>query len=144
MTLRRLRSGELVAVAGAVAAAVALVLEGFGWLVLVPLVAALALALALGAATVAERTPALPLALGVLTVPWGLLAVLATLVEAIAEGGLAWLALGGAAAILLGAWRALADERTDTAESRAQTERALAVRGAPREAPDGAPRLPGG
>jgi hypothetical protein len=47
----------------------------------------------------------------------------------------AWLGLAGAVAILLGAWRALADERTGTPQAIAQTERALAVRGEPRPVP---------
>jgi hypothetical protein len=36
---------------------------------------------------------------------------------------------------IAGAWRTLADERTDAARSREQTERVLAVRGAPRPPP---------
>jgi hypothetical protein len=47
----------------------------------------------------------------------------------------AYLGLAGAVAILAGTWRALADERTDTPESIAQTERALSVRGEPRPVP---------
>jgi hypothetical protein len=132
----RLRSGEIVAGLGAAAVVVALVAGGPSWLVIVPLAAAALGALALVVTTLAERTPALPLAVGVVTVPVGLLAVIAALVEAIAEGGWpAWLGLAGALAILLGAWRALADERTDTREAIAQTERALSVRGAPRPVP---------
>ena len=136
MRLSRLRSGEIVAGLGAAAAVVALAAGGPSWLVLVPLGAAALGALALVVATLGERTPKLPLAVGVATVPVGVLAVLAALVEAIAEGGWeAWLGLAGALAILLGAWRALADERTDTPEAIAQTERALSVRGAPRRVP---------
>ena len=37
--------------------------------------------------------------------------------------------------IVAGAWRSMADERTDAAASLRQTERVLAVRGAPRPAP---------
>jgi hypothetical protein len=132
----RLRSGEILAGLGAAAAVVALVAGGPSWLVIVPLAAAALATLVLVITTLAERTPALPLAVGVVTVPLGLLAVLAALVEAIAEGGWeAWLSLAGALAILVGAWRALADERTDTPEAIAQTERALSVRGAPRPVP---------
>lgn len=121
---------------GAGAVVVALAAGGPSWLVIVPLAAAALAALALVLTTLAERTPALPLAVGVVTVPIGLLAVMAALVEAIAEGGWeGWLGLVGALAILLGAWRALADERTDTPEAIAQTERALSVRGAPRPVP---------
>jgi hypothetical protein len=132
----RLRSGEIAAGLGAAAAVVALVAGGPSWLVLVPLGAAALGALALVVTTLAERTPALPLAVGVVTVPVGLLAVIAALVDAIAGGGWeGWLGLAGALAILLGTWRALADERTDTPEAIAQTERALSVRGAPRKVP---------
>jgi len=159
MRLRRLRAGEIVAGLGALALLVALFLDWFetpdsggretgwaslGWLALVPLVVTIALALALVVATIAERTPALPLALGVMTVPSALLAVLAIVVRLIAQPGPnaevtvrwpAYLGLAAAIAILAGAWRALADERTDTAEARAQTERALSVRGTPRPVP---------
>ena len=76
--------------------------------------------------------------------PWGLLAVLTIVVRLIAQPGPnaevsvrwpAYLGLAGALAILAGAWRALADERTGSAHARAQTERALSVRGAPRPVP---------
>jgi len=159
MRLTRLRSGEIVAGVGAAALLVSLFLDWFeradeatqqsgwgrlGWLALVPLVATIALGLALVVATVAERTPVLPLAIGVVTVPWALLALLAILVRLVAEPGpdaevdVRWpacLGLAGSIAALAGAWRALADERTDTAEARAQTERALSVRGEPRPVP---------
>jgi hypothetical protein len=156
--LTRLRSGEIVAGLGAAALLVSLFLDwfglagrtadsgwgGLGWLALLPLVVTIALALALVVATVAARAPALPLALGVLTVPWTLLALLAIVIRLIAQPGPdadtsvrwpAYLGLAGAVAVLLGAWRALADERTGTAEARAQTEHALSVRGAPRPVP---------
>jgi hypothetical protein len=120
-----------------------------GWLALVPLVATIALTLALVVATVVERTPALPLALGVMIVPVALLAVLVILLRLVAQPDLgtdapdaevvvrwpAYLGLAGAAAALVGAWIALGDERTNTAEARAQTERALRVRGEPRPVP---------
>jgi len=115
-----------------------------GWLALVPIVVAVLCGLALVLATLAERTPVLPLAIGVMTVPWALLAILAILVRLMFQPGddahvdvrwATYLGLAGALAILLGAWRALADERTDTPEAIAQTERALSVRGAPRPAP---------
>jgi hypothetical protein len=132
----RLRSGEIVAGLGAAAAVVALVAGGPSWLVLVPLGGAALGAVALVLTTLTERTPKLPLAVGVTTVPVGALAVIAALVEAISQGGWeGWLGLAGALAILLGTWRALADERTDTPESIAQTERALSVRGSPRAVP---------
>ena len=63
-------------------------------------------------------------------------------VERVGWGRVAWPASRWRAlAILLGAWRALADERTDTPEAVAQTERALSVRGAPRAVPPPRTRL---
>jgi hypothetical protein len=136
MTLRRLRSGEAVAGLGALALVVAMVLGPFGWLVLVPFVVTAALGLLLVLTTLAERTPAIPLAIGVMVVPWALLATLAALVRLLGGGETeAWLGLAGALLALVGTWRALGDERTDAAESRAQTERALAPRGEPRDPP---------
>jgi hypothetical protein len=154
MTPTRLRAGELLAALGALALLVALSLRPYtgsgsgwgsvGWLALVPMVVAIGLALALVAATAAERTPALPLALAVLLVPWALLATVAVVIRLLAEPGVdadvgvrwpAYLGLLGALATLVGAWVTLADERTGSKASRAQTERALAVRGTPREVP---------
>jgi hypothetical protein len=183
MRLTRLRTGELIALLGALALLVSLFLpwfatDGFyrriedpspaldaiaiglpaapsgwsslGWLALVPLVLAIAAALSLVVATVTERdSAAIPVAIGVITVPLGVLATLVTSVRLLAEPGFgvgltdaevdvrlpAFLGLAGAVAILVGAWRALADERTHTAEARAQTERALSVRGEPRPVP---------
>ena len=130
-SLRRLRTGELIALAGAIAIIVSL-FEGwyetparqldawdtFGPGVVLLLVAACA-ALALVASTVAERTPALPVALGVWSVLLGVPAVIAAVVRALerphhataASAGV-WLALGGAVAILTGSWQVLRDERT--------------------------------
>ena len=99
--------------------------------------------------TLTEVTPARPLAFGVVAVPLGLLAILVVIFRLVAEPGLgvgasdrevavewpAFAGLVGSIAIVVGAWIALADERTGTALSRAQTERALAVRGAPRAVP---------
>jgi hypothetical protein len=168
MRLTRLRTGELLAAFGALVLLVALLLPWFelagetasadvhetglrslGWLALVPLVLTLLGAFGLVVATVAERTPTLPLAIGVATVPLALVAVLVVAVRLIAEPGLgvgasdgevairlpAIAGLVGALGVLAGTWLALADERTDTAEAIAQTERALSVRGAPRPVP---------
>jgi hypothetical protein len=177
MRLTRLRSGEIVAGLGAAALLVSLFLAWFGgepttyapagalpsdfadlrvsgwaalgWLALVPLVATGALAIALVVTTVFGRTPAVPLAIGVVIVPWALLATLAILVRLIAQPGLgvgvgdiyvqvrwpAYMGLAGVVVVLLGAWRAIGDERTDTEQARAQTERALSVRGTPRPVP---------
>jgi hypothetical protein len=150
----RLRSGEIVAGLGAVALLVSLFLGWFadrsgwgslGWLALVPIVLAIALGLALVVATLTERdSAAIPVSIGVFAVPWALLAVLAILVRLVAQPGPnaetvvrwpAWLGLVGALAILVGAWRAIGDERTGSAHAREQTERALSVRGTPRPVP---------
>jgi ABC-type transport system involved in cytochrome c biogenesis permease subunit len=149
----RLRSGEIVAGLGALLLLVVLFAHWFdgrsgwgslGWLALVPLVVAIAGGLGLVLTTLTERTPAKPVAVGVLTVPWALLAVLVILVRLIAQPGddaavsvglPAYLGLLGAVAILAGAWRAIGDERTDSPHARAQTERALSVRGEPRPVP---------
>ena len=171
----RLRSGEILAGLGALLLLVTLFLRWYtgtdgsylpqngwgslGWLALVPIVLAFAAALALVIATLTEGdSSAIPVAIGVVTVPLGLLAALAVAVRLLAEPGLgsgltdaqvevelpAFAGLAGAVAILVGAWIAIADERTGTAEARAQTERALSVRGAPRPVPpprDAPPRI---
>ena len=171
----RLRRGELVAGAGALLLLVTLFMHWYtgsdgyylpqdgwgsvGWLVLIPVVLAIAVALALVVATLIERdSTAIPVAIGVVTVPLGLLATPAVVVRLLAEPGLgsgltdaqvevelpAFLGLAGAVAILVGAWIAIGDERTDSAAAREQTERALAVRGAPRPVPpprDTPPRI---
>jgi hypothetical protein len=166
--LGRLRAGEWTALAGALALLVLLPLRwyalngpagggrpsetglgGLGWLVVLVVALAVLLALALVAATAAERSPTAPMALAVLTVPVGALAVLVLAARLVAEPGLgveapdarvdlrwpAWLAPLAAGLLVAGAWRAMADERTDTPEARAQTERVLRVRGTPRPAP---------
>ena len=160
----RLRAGELVAGLGALVLAVSLVLPWYdvaapgahetglralGWLAVLVLVLAVLAGVGLVLATLVETSPARPLAIGVLAVPIGLLAILVVVVRLIAEPGLgvdasdaevalrwpAWAGLAGAVAILAGAWIALADERTDTALARAQTERVLSVRGEARPVP---------
>jgi hypothetical protein len=154
MRLFRLRSGEIVAGLGALLLLVMLFLPWFGersgwsslgWVALIPIVLAIACALALVVTTLTERDAAtIPVAIGVVAVPWSLLAVLAILVRLVAQPGEnavvdvrtgAWIGLAGAVAILAGAWRAIGDERTGSAHARAQTERALSVRGTPRPVP---------
>jgi drug/metabolite transporter (DMT)-like permease len=130
VSLRRLRAGELLAAVGVALVIVSLLepwYEGpagkldawdtFGPGMLLLLVATVA-AIALTLSTVAERSVALPVALGVWSVLLGLLAVIAAAVRllerpqhttAVSVG--AWLALAGTLAILLGAWLALRDER---------------------------------
>jgi len=128
--LKRIRAGELIALAGA-ALVIASLLEPwyesptgtldawstFGGAVALLIVgAAAALALVLGALT--ERSTALPVAAAVWSVLFGLVAVIAALVRllerpqhatSLCAGG--WLALAGAVAILGGAWQSLRDER---------------------------------
>ena len=135
MSLRRLRAGELLAVAGAVCVVVSLfepnyqrsggnvnAWETFGPAVVLLLVAA-AGALWLALSTVAERSVAMPVAAAVWSVLLGFIAVLCALIRVLERPGHAsalcfgvWLALAGALAILAGAWQALRDERTSRYE----------------------------
>jgi hypothetical protein len=131
MSLRRLRVGELIALAGGVCIIVSLALPWYhvpsgtlsAWSTFGPAVAILivaaALSLGLALATVTERSSAIPMA----TVVWctiaGIAAVVAALVRVLERPdhatGLAagaWLALAGALAILVGSWQAMRDERT--------------------------------
>ncbi len=127
---KRVRAGELLALLGAVCVVVSLfepayespsgTLNPWGTfgpaVVLEMLAAAAALVLALG--TLAERTTALPVSAGVWTVLFGLLGVIGALVRVLERPGHAtslcggtWLALAGAALVLLGAWLSIRDER---------------------------------
>lgn len=153
MDMRRLRSGELLAGAGAAGLAVALALDWFGgrsaWstlpigCLLLALTLALAVALVvltLRAGAVATATSAATLTIGVGTL---------ALVELLYRVGIdepggnalvgvdagAYLGLASVVVVLAGAWRTLADERTGAAASLRQTERVLSVRGGPRAAP---------
>jgi hypothetical protein len=164
MTPSRLRAGELVAGLGALALVVSLVLPWYdvaapgahetglralGWFAVLVFVLAVVAGVGLVLATLVEVSPARPVAVGVLAVPIGLAAILVLVVRLIAEPGLgvdatdaevalrwpAWAGLAATLAILAGAWIAIGDERTGTALARAQTERALSVRGEPRPVP---------
>jgi hypothetical protein len=128
--LGKVRSGELLALTGAVLVIVSLLLRWYespsgtldAWDTFGPGVALLILA-ALGAlwlfvSTLLERSTALPVAAGVWCAPLGLAGVIAAIVRLLerpqhASGvcGGAWVALAGALAILLGAWQAVHDER---------------------------------
>jgi drug/metabolite transporter (DMT)-like permease len=140
MSLRRLRVGELVALAGSACVVASLLLpwydsplgtldawDTFGGAVIL-LLAALCAALAMVASALTERSPALPVATAVWCVVLGLAGLIAAVVRvlerpdhatALRPG--AWLALVGAAAILVGAWLAIRDERPSLYE-RAQPE----------------------
>jgi prepilin signal peptidase PulO-like enzyme (type II secretory pathway) len=132
MSLRRLRSGELIALAGAIAVIVALTQPWYenaqgrldAWDTFGPAVALLMLAalgaLLLAVATVTERSTALPVAAAVWSTLFGVVAVIAAIVRvlerpdhasALCVG--AWLALAGAVAILAGSWQSMRDERTE-------------------------------
>jgi hypothetical protein len=166
--LSRLRSGERLALVGAVGLAVLLGLDWFflstpdarigahesgirslGWFATLLLLAAIVATLAMVFAAVTQRAAALPVIGAVLTTFLGIFATLAVLTRLVLQPGLgvdagnadveielpAYLGLLATLAIAAGGWRALADERTDTADSIAQTEDVLRVRGAPRPAP---------
>jgi hypothetical protein len=128
--LRRLRAGELLALVGAGCVIASLTLPWYespignldawdtfgGGIVL--LLAAVCAALAMVASTLTERSTALPVATAVWCVPLGLLGLIAAVVRVLERPdhatGLcagAWLALIGAAAILMGAWLSMRDER---------------------------------
>ena len=135
MSLRRIRAGELLALGGAICVIVSLVEPWYqtpsgnldAWSTFGPAVVLLILAagaaLVLFAATLTERSTALPVAAAVWTVLLGLTAVIAAVVRllerpdhasSVCAG--AWLALVGAVAILLGAWQSMRDERTSLYE----------------------------
>jgi len=135
MRLARIRSGELLAAAGAVCLIVSLTLPSYenadgklsAWSTFGPAVVLLILAtiaaLVLVFSTLAERTPALPVAAGVWSVLFGLIAVIAAVVRILERPDHAstlcagaWLALIGAVAVLLGSWRAISDEHTSQYE----------------------------
>ncbi|HEY7830062.1 MAG TPA: hypothetical protein VIC06_05800 [Solirubrobacteraceae bacterium] len=132
MSLRRLRAGELLALAGAICVIVALRLPWYesagrnlsAWATFGPAVALLMLstagALVLVVATVTERTTALPVAAAVWGTLLGFFGVVAAIVRVLERpehasslcAG-AWLALAGAVLILAGCWQAMRDERTE-------------------------------
>jgi uncharacterized membrane protein len=127
----RLRTGELLALAGAACVIVSLfepwydgalgkldAWDTFGAAVIL-LIAATCAALALVLSTLMERSPALPVSLAVWGVVLGLIAVIAAVVRVLERPDHAtslcvgaWLALAGAVAILAGSWQSLRDERT--------------------------------
>ncbi len=130
MSLKRLRAGELLALAGSICVIAALLepwyqspigqldaWDTFGPSVVL-LLAALCAALAMIVSALTEQSPALPVSTAVWCVPLGLFAVIGAVVRVLERpqhaSGLCvgtWLALVGAVAILIGAWLALRDER---------------------------------
>jgi len=130
MRLRNLRAGELLALAGAICVIVSLFVRSYeapagdldAWNTFGPgvalLLAGVCAALAMVISALTERSPALPVSTAVWCVLLGLVAVIAALVRALERPEHAtsvclgaWLALAGAAAILIGAWLVLRDER---------------------------------
>ena len=131
MSLRRLRGGELVVLAGAICLAVSLAepwYEGpisgqldawdtFG-AAIVLLLACLCAGLAVVVSAVGERNAALPVSAAVWSVLLGLIGVIAAVVRVLERPDHssslcigAWLALVGTVAILAGSWLVLDDER---------------------------------
>ena len=124
-------------------------IRALGWFATLLILLAIVGALALAFFTMANRAPGVPVMLSVLTTCLALLAAIAIAVRLVAQPGLgldvgnadvdlrlpAYLGLVAALLLLYGAWRTMADERTQTKESREQTEDVLRVRGAPRPAP---------
>ena len=132
MNLRRLRAGELLALAGAICVIVALTLPWYenatgklgAWATFGPAVALLMLAavgaLVLVVATVTERSTALPVAAAVWGTLLGFVGLLAAIVRVLERpehatmlcAG-AWLGLAGSVLILSGCWQAMRDERPE-------------------------------
>jgi hypothetical protein len=145
VSLRRLRPGELLAAAGAVCLIVALTLPSyenaagklsawstFGPAVVLLIIATIA-ALVLFFATLAERSPGMPVAAAVWSVVFALIAVVAAIVRALERPDHAstlcagtWLALVGAVAMLVGSWWSISDERTSLYEPATPEPRRLA------------------
>jgi len=135
MSLRRLRLGELFALAGAVCVIVSLWLPWYenaagklsAWdtfgPALVLLIAAAAAALGLVVSTITERSTALPVAAAIWSTLFGIVAVIAAVVRVLERpehasslcAG-AWLALAGAILMLVGSWQSMRDERTSLYE----------------------------
>jgi hypothetical protein len=150
--LRRLRLGELLALAGAVCVIVSLALPWYGgaspgngasadgklsaWATFGPTVVLLMLAclvaLALVGATIFERSTALPVAAAVWSTLFGLIAVIAAVVRLLErpdessslQAG-AVVALAGAVAILAGGWQSMRDERPQLYEPADAEQRQL-------------------
>lgn len=141
--IRRLRLGEIGALAGAICVIVALVLPWYGgangsagadaagrlsaWSTFGPGVVILILgaagAIMLALANVFERSTAVPVAAAVWSTLFGFAAVIAAIVRVLERPGDsvslevgAWLALAGALAIVAGSWQSMRDERTELYE----------------------------
>jgi hypothetical protein len=145
VSLRRIRPGEVLAVAGAVCVIVALTLPWYenaqgklsAWSTFGPAVVLLMLAtiaaLVLFFVTLTQRSPALPVAIGVWSVVFALIGVIAAIVRVLERPDHAtslcagaWLALIGAVAMLVGSWWSMSDERTSLYEPARPEPRRLA------------------
>jgi hypothetical protein len=153
MDMRRMRTGELLTGLSAVALLAVMFADWFGgasaWQALTIGRVALALTALLGLTivvlTVTSRSVAMASSAAAITVGFGSLTLLYAFVRVVVDepGNNAAVAVHPAAVIGLalvfgivaGAWRSMADERTGAGDSLRQTERVLAVRGAPRPAP---------
>jgi hypothetical protein len=151
--VRGLRGGELLAGASAVGLLAVLFADWFGGqtafatlrITLVVLLALVVLALTVVALTLTSVSVAMACSAAAVTVGVAALAALFVLYRlvldepgpnAAVDVGLgAYLGLAFVVGCGAGAWRALADERTQTPASLRHTERVLAVRGAPRPPP---------
>jgi hypothetical protein len=135
MSLRRLRAGELLALAGAVCVIVSLTRPWYenefvtlsAWDTFGPAVALLmgaaAAALALVLATITERSTALPVSAAVWSTLFGIAAVISAIVrvlerpdQATSVCAGAWLGLAGAVLMLAGSWQSMRDERASLYE----------------------------
>lgn len=129
MFLRRLRSGELLALAGVICLAVSLFEPSYqtpsgnldAWSTFGPAVVLLLIDMLVAAglflSALLERTPALPVFAAVWCVPIGLIGLIAAIVRLLERpqhaSGLcagAWLALAGALAVLAAGWQTIRDE----------------------------------
>jgi hypothetical protein len=153
MDVRRLRGGELLTGAGAIGLAVVLFTDWFGgrsgWetltvgrilLVLTVLIALTLVVITASARAVSMATSAATLTVGTATLTLAYLLYRVGIDEPgpnalVSVDAGAYFGLLCVLVIVAGAWRSLADERTDSAISRRQAERVLAVRGAARPAP---------
>jgi uncharacterized membrane protein len=149
MSLRRLRLGELLALAGAICLIVALTLPWYentqgklsAWatfgVAVALLILATAGALTLVVATVAERSTAIPVAAAVWSTLFGLAGTVAAIVRLLERPDHAtelcagaWLALIGALVVLVGSWQSMRDERTGLYPPDATTPRPAPPAGA--------------
>ena len=148
-----MRAGELLAALSALGLLAVMFADWFGpasaWETLTVGRVALALTALLGLTivvlTVTSRSVAMASSAAAITVGFGAITLLYALYrvgidepgrnETVVVGTPALIGLALVVGVVAGAWWSMADERTAAADSVRQTERVLAVRGAPRPAP---------